>query len=201
MPATPPRLPFRPLPPYSYVPGHEHPHPVTDPRGHLSGQTHPTPIPLESLTQLPAEPSSRRRALAAWLATNSEWRYALELFNEGFYWESHEAWERFWHALGCNTPEARLVQGFIHLAAACVKIREGKPAGVTRHAKRARELLGEIGAARLGDALTRAPDALGLEPDSLLSVLQELERYRPECWHCSRTPVVRVLAAELRLSQ
>jgi hypothetical protein len=31
-------------------------------------------------------------------------------------------------------------------------------------------------------------------------LLRELEYYRPECWHTSRTPVVRVLAAELRLA-
>lgn len=201
MTATPPRDPLRPLPPYSYVPGHEHPHPVTDPRGHLYGHTHPAPIPPEALAQLPEEPLSRRRALAALLAKSPEWLYALELFNGGFYWEAHDAWERFWHALGRTNPEARLVQGLIHLAAACVKIREGKPVGVTRHAKRARELLGELEAVRLGDAGTQAPDALGLNSESILDVLQELKHYRPECWHTSRTPVVRVLAAELRRSE
>jgi hypothetical protein len=188
------------LPPYSYVPGHEHPHPVTDPRGHLYGQAPAAPIPPETLAQLPVEPASRRRALAALLATNAEWLYALELFNGGYSWEAHEAWERFWHAFGRTAPEARFVQGLIHLAAACVKIREGKPAGVMRHARRARELLGGGVAARLGDAVTHTPDALGLDPESLLGVLRELDSYRPECWHTSRTPVVRVLAGDLRLA-
>ena len=44
-----------------------------------------------------------------------------------FYWEAHEVWEGFWNTLGRTTPEARFVQGLIHLAAAAVKIREGKP--------------------------------------------------------------------------
>lgn len=193
------------LPSYSYVPGHEHPHPVTDPRGHLHGRTHPVLIPPESLAQLPTEPASRRQAVAALVATNPQWLYALDLFNEGFYWESHEAWESFWNAFGRTTSEARFVQGLIHLAAACVKIREGKPEGVRRHTQRARTLLGDLGAASIGDAGIHADvgihaAALGLAPESVSRVVQELEHYGPECWHTSRTPVVRVLAAELRLT-
>ncbi|MFM8893698.1 MAG: DUF309 domain-containing protein, partial [Planctomycetia bacterium] len=191
----------RPLPPYGYVPGHEHPHPVTDPRGHSFGHTQPHTIPSETLAELPEEPASRRRALVALLAASPEWLYAVELFNAGYYWEAHEAWEHFWHALGRTTPEARFVQGLIHLAAACVKIREGKPDGVTRHATRARELLGGCSAGVVGDAAGRPPEPPGLDPQSILAVLRELEHHRPECWHTSRTPVVRVLAAELRLAE
>jgi hypothetical protein len=145
-------------------------------------------------------PASRRQALAAIFAMTPQWLYALDLFNEGFYWESHEAWESFWHALGRTTSEAQFVQGLIHLAAACVKIREGKPEGVTRHSKRARELLGDVGALRLGEVVTHSPDALGLGLKSVLGVLQELDLYRPECWHTLKTPVVRVLAAESRVA-
>lgn len=193
------RLSSRPLPPYSYVPGHEQPHPVTDPRGHLYGRAHEPPIASDTLATIATEPDSRRRALAALLAVNPDWLYALELFNGGFYWEAHEAWERFWHCLGRTTAEARLVQGLVHMAAACVKIREGKPVGVGRHTQRTRELLGDVGAAGLGDTATHASDALGMDHESIAGVLQELEHHRPECWHTSRTPVVRVLAAELRL--
>jgi hypothetical protein len=102
--------------------------------------------------------------------------------------------------LGRTTPEARLVQGLIYLAAACVKIREGKPEGVRRHATRARKLLGDLDAACLGDAGPGNTFTLGLYPVSVLAVLRQLEQYRPECWHTSRTPVVRVMAAELRLA-
>lgn len=185
------------LPPYSYVPGHELPHPVNDPAGHLyyaqASQTHTPLITTSQLSTLPSDPSSRRYALAAIVAENSQRLYALDLFNAGFYWEAHEAWETFWNALGRTTPEARFVQGLIHLSAACVKIREGKPMGVSRHTKRARELLGELEAANPGGTLN-------LVPESLSAVVAELEKYAPACWHTSRTPVVRVLAGNLRLA-
>jgi hypothetical protein len=189
-------LPPRPLPPYSYVPGHEHPHPVTDPGGHQFDAPRPAVLAFD---QLGTEPASRRQAIAALLATHPDWLHALDLFNGGFYWEAHEAWEHFWHQLGRTTAEARFVQGLIHLAAACVKIREGRPEGVKRHTKRAGELLGGLSAANHGDAGSEGCAALGLAPASVSGTLLELEQYRPECWHTSRTPVVRVLAAGLRL--
>lgn len=116
--SSPPYAPAIPLPPYSYVPGHDLPHPVNDPAGHLYA------VP-EQAHELPTD--------AAMLAGNTQWLYALDLFNGGFYWEAHETWEGFWHAFGRTSPEAKFVQGLIHLAAAAVKIREGKPAGVARH--------------------------------------------------------------------
>lgn len=200
MTATPDRLaPTMPLPPYSFVPGHDHPHPVTDPAGHLHGRKSPAPMPPEVLATIPGEPAARRQVLAASLATNPHWLHAIDLFNGGYYWEAHEAWEGFWHALGRTTPEARFVQGLIRLAAACVKIREGRPAGVGRHALRAKELLGERPATDRGTN-TGIGDGLGLSPHSIASVLEELENHRPECWHTTRVPVVRVLAADLRLA-
>jgi hypothetical protein len=211
----PPRYaPANPLPPYAYVPGHGLPHPVTDPRGHaysVEAQAHCIPQPLAGLAHLPPDPVSRYRVLAATLAADPQWRFALDLFNGGWYWEAHEAWEGFWNALGRTTQEARFVQGLIHLAAAAVKIREGKPNGIARHTQRARELFGGSRAAPVGGALAgissghgESPDyaaaTLGLAPDSLAAVVAELDASKPECWHTSRAPVVRVLANELRLA-
>ena len=204
------------LPPYSYVPGHNLPHPVNDPSGHSYSAVHDqprgalnTPTPFG---HLPADPAARRQTIAATLAANPLWLYALDLFNGGWYWEAHEAWEGFWNALGRTTSEARLVQGLIHLAAAAVKIREGKPAGVARHTQRARELLGGSRAAPVGGALAEVSGghgespgnvmaALGLTLDSLAAVVAELGASKPECWHTSRAPVVRVVASELRLAE
>jgi hypothetical protein len=200
--------PAIPLPPYAYVPGHDLPHPVTDPRGHsyrAHAASHHVAIPPAALAQLPTDPASRRRLLAATLTATPQWRSALDLFNEGFYWEAHEAWEGFWNALARTTPEARFVQGLIHLAAAAVKAREGKPAGVTRHTQRARELLGETRRAGLpGELLERlvgSATTLGLAPDSLAAVVTELEELEPECWHASRARVVRVVTSALRLAE
>jgi hypothetical protein len=195
MPAPSRYAPARPLPPYSYVPGQDHPHPVTDPRGHLFNAPEPASLALD---QLPMDPTLRRQTIAALFATHPDWIYALDLFNEGYAWEAHEAWEHFWHALGRTTPEARLVQGLIHLAAAAVKIREGKAAGVTKHTQRARELLGELGAASVGES---GVGVLGLDPATVSAVLAELERYRPECWQTSRCPVVKVVSAGLRVAE
>ena len=211
----PPRYaPANPLPPYAYVPGHDLPHPVTDPCGHsfsaVDAQSRRALNTPSLPAHLPPDPASRRHTLAATLAADPQWLYALDLFNGGWYWEAHEAWEAVWNALGRTTPDARLVQGLIHLAAAAVKVREGKPNGVARHTQRARELLGGSRAAPVGGALAEvsnghgespgaAAATLGLAPDSLAALVAELDAYKPECWHTSRAPVVRVLASELRL--
>ena len=85
------------------------------------------------------------------------------------------------------------MQGLIHLAAAAVKIREGKPAGVARHARRGRELL--------GDPAVSLGGTLGIDPDSVAAVVAELEGFIPACWHTARAPVVRTLDATLRLME
>ena len=169
------------------------------PAGHLHGQSAAIPISLDSLAQLPTEPASRRQTLVVLLATTPQWLCALELFNWGNYWKAHKALERFWHAFGRTRPEAQFVHGLIHLAAACVKIREGRQEGVRRHTQRARTLLGDLGAASIGDAAAYVA-ALGLAPESVSNVIREIEYYRTECWHTSKTQVVRILSADLRLA-
>ena len=88
----PPRYaPAIPLPPYSYVPGHDLPHPVNDPSGHSYSAVHDqplgTPNPPPVLAPLPTDPASRRHTLAATLAADLQWLYSLDLFNGGWYWE------------------------------------------------------------------------------------------------------------------
>jgi hypothetical protein len=125
---VPPRYcPHRPLPPYSYVTGLS-PHPTGDPRGHSFGHVEPAAKPLDPVS---------------W-QTNENYLYAIDLFNHGFYWEAHEAWEALWHAAGRRGPTADFLKGLIKLAAAGVKAREGRVAGVRQHALRAAELLGGI---------------------------------------------------------
>ncbi len=79
-----------------------------------------------------------------------------------------------------------------------MKIREGRPAGVATHTKRARELLGVGEAASVGESGEAGVGTLGLDFASMSAVLTELERYRPECWHPSRCPVVKALSVGLR---
>lgn len=68
-------------------------------------------------------------------------QWGRRLFEHGYYWEAHEAWEHLWLELGRTSPVALTVKGLIKLAASGVKCREGNAAGAIRHASRAAELL------------------------------------------------------------
>jgi predicted metal-dependent hydrolase len=130
MSETPPRYcQEQPLPPYSYVTGLS-PHPTRDERGHSFGRHEPPPAPLDNETY----------------RTNPAYLYGLDLFNHGFYWEAHEAWEALWHAAGRRGPAADFLKGLIKLAAAGVKAREGRAAGVRQHAERSKELVASAAA-------------------------------------------------------
>lgn len=46
--------------------------------------------------------------------------YGVDLFNRGFYWEAHEAWEHLW--IPCKEqPEGLFLKGLIQLTASLVK--------------------------------------------------------------------------------
>ena len=113
------------LPPYSYVPGGPWPHPTRSPQGHSweRGGRRVAPIVAD---QWQASPAYLR---------------GVALFNAGYYWEAHECWESLWHAHGRRGPTAELLQGLIKLAAAGVKVREARPAGVRLHGAKAARLL------------------------------------------------------------
>lgn len=115
--------PEMPMPPYTYVPGRS-PHPTSDPGGHSFGK----PVMQPELFQ----PDDWRRSTL--------YLYAVDLFNHGYYWEAHEAWETLWHASGRTGFVPDFFKGLIKLAAAGVKAREGIAAGVSNHARRAAEL-------------------------------------------------------------
>lgn len=118
---VPPRLlPDRPWPPYTYLPG-RNPHPSRDPEGHL----HAAP-PLDAT--FPGAPKWQ-----AW----APFLFGVDLFNHGYYWEAHEAWESAWHACGRSGPVGRQLQGLIHLAGAGFATRRGKDAGRLSHAHEA----------------------------------------------------------------
>jgi hypothetical protein len=146
----PPRLiPDVPFPSYAFVPGRA-PHPVSDPAGHSHGIT---PPPAPALTP------------EGW-AANRVYLYGLDLFNAGYYWESHVEFESLWMACGRKGRIADFLKGLIKLAAAGVKHREGRPEGVRSHARRAAELLRDK-----GDGLF-----LGLQVAELVALAEEVER-------------------------
>lgn len=114
----------KPFPRYAYLPGRD-PHPTRDPRGHSYGQAeHAWPY-------LPAE---------RW-RENEEYLYGVDLYNHGYLWEAHEAWENLWHPAKHDAVQAGFLQGLIQCTAASLKIPMDQPRGLAR--------LAEIGTARL----------------------------------------------------
>ncbi len=120
-------MPDEPFPAYSYVTG-RFPHPTRDAAGHSFGVK-----PM--LCEAPDE--GRWRECRPYL-------FGLDLFNHGYYWEAHEVWESVWQAAGRTGVAADFFKGLIKLAAAGVKARERRPAGVKRHAQRAAELFRQV---------------------------------------------------------
>jgi predicted metal-dependent hydrolase len=138
------------LPSYNYIPGGPWPHPTSDPRGHAFGQVHrPAPIPPSSWWESP------------------DYLRGVELFNAGFYWEAHEAWEGLWHAHGRTGATADLLKGLIKLAAAGLKVRQAQWHGVLIHLHRAADSLRS--ARQAG-----GPHQLGLDLDGLLDQIRSL---------------------------
>lgn len=117
--------PDNPLPPYSYVPGGPWPHPISGAGGHLADSPREPVAPIEA---------------DAWHLSAAYLR-GVQLYNAGYYWEAHEAWESLWHAHHRRGPTADVLKALIKLAAAGVKVRQGQPRGVSTHARRAAELL------------------------------------------------------------
>ena len=134
----PPRfLPDRPFPPYAYVPGGT-PHPTRDPGGHSYGAEFEIPEP--------PDPED-------WRACR-DYLYGIDLFNHGFYWEAHEAWEGLWVACGRRGPTATYLQALISLAAAGLKARSESARGMRANAGKAVRLLESV-ASHAGSHRTR----------------------------------------------
>jgi len=123
-------LPNLELPGYTYIPGSETPHPIRDPRGHSYQRKNKSAKPL-----IPE----------SW-AENRNYLVALDFFNQGYYWESHEEWERLWRASGPDSLVGKFLKGLVKLSAAGVKVREKSIHGVRRHAASAGEVFADIAA-------------------------------------------------------
>jgi hypothetical protein len=145
-----------PLPPYAYVPGGPWPHPTRSPEGHLYGAA-----------KLPVPPIKEGQ----W-ETSSAYLRGVELFNAGYYWEAHEVWESLWHAHGRRGAIAQVVQALIKLAAAGLKVREGRPGGVRTHASRSALLF-----ARARDAAGEYQ--LGLDLDEWIDRAVSISNHPP----------------------
>lgn len=117
-----------PFPAYTYIPG-KTPHPTRESDGHSFGRPEPHVEQFDS---------------SNWIKCPA-FLFGIDLFNAGFYWESHEQWEAIWHAVGRTGRLADFLKGLIKLSAAGVKTLEGRPIGVRRHLQRAVELFLAVG--------------------------------------------------------
>jgi uncharacterized protein len=133
-----PRYGTLPLPPYRHRPGTT-PHPRRDPAGHSYGRTE-SPHP-------PWRPEYWR-TLEAWL-------HGVDLFNDGYYWECHEALEALWIAGGRTSRHARFVRGVILISAALLNRELEKSGGGKRQAA--------LGIRHLESVLPDHPAYMGLE--------------------------------------
>jgi hypothetical protein len=115
------------FPPYAFVPGFS-PHPRSHPEGHSYGKKEENVLPLDPVNWQEAE----------------MYLYGIDLFNSGYYWEAHEAWEALWHSAGKEGTTADFLKALIKLTAAAVKIRQGQPGGIREHARRAALIFQEI---------------------------------------------------------
>ena len=92
------------LPSYRHVPGVT-PHPRHDAKGHSHGA---------------AEPEADLTSPGEWRRSSAYLR-SIDLYNEGYWWESHETLEALWVAAGKFSPQALFFQGIIQVAAANIK--------------------------------------------------------------------------------
>lgn len=57
--------------------------------------------------------------------THDAYLWGVDLYNHGFAWEAHEAWEGLWRATKHDETRATFLQGLIQCAAAQVKLSMG----------------------------------------------------------------------------
>jgi len=92
------------FPAYRFVPGQE-PHPTRDPAGHSYQAAAPYQESLDA---------------ACWAQCQS-YLFGVDLFNHGYWWEAHEAWEGPWKLTGRHTTTGLFLQGLIQISVARLK--------------------------------------------------------------------------------
>jgi hypothetical protein len=147
-----PRLDF---PAYAFLPGRD-PHPTRDPRGHSYGEEEAPPRHFE--------PERWRE--------NEAYLFGVDLYNHGYLWEAHEAWEGLWHLAKRDLVQADFLQGLIQCAAACLKVAMDQPAGLAK--------LSSLGLSRLERVAAHAgPIYMGLAVEPFVRELRAFAASSP----------------------
>ena len=105
-----------------------HPH---YPERYCSERTLPARAFLPGFSPAGSRPEESRddsswNGQATTLGAAAGFRWGLDLFNGGFYWEAHETWEALWMQANADTACRFYLQGLIQFAAAMLKSRRGQ---------------------------------------------------------------------------
>ncbi|NNK17449.1 MAG: DUF309 domain-containing protein [Sulfitobacter sp.] len=100
------------MPPYAYVPGQNARHPE------------------DWFDQIKGSVTSGMSASA--LAQTQAFQAGLAYLKAGYFWECHEVLEAVWLQTPQETPEREMVQAFIQLANAQLKVRMNRPKAARR---------------------------------------------------------------------
>ena len=119
-------IPSLPFPSYIFIPG-VNAHPKKE-GGHMEGQLDP----VSEIIDLNHPEDSKFL------------RYSLDLYNHGYFWESHVYFEAIWNAHGRVGSVADFLKGMIKLGAAGVKLQINQANNARLHFLRAKELFESV---------------------------------------------------------
>ncbi len=118
LPLAAPRFTGAEFPPYRFVPG-RHPHPIAHPDGHSYRRPGSAEPPISYVP-----PQQWRES--------PDYLFGCDLYNHGYWWEAHEAWEGLWRVVPLESAQRRFLQGLIQIAAIHLQLFQGHPDGVAR---------------------------------------------------------------------
>jgi hypothetical protein len=118
---------------------------------------------------------------------NLHYLYGIDLYHQGFFWESHEAWELLWRLEKRKSALGWFLQGLIKNSAAQIKLLHERPSGAAALSQQADEHFRQT-----------APDEglyMGLD---LLDLAQQMRRHYEPLWQ-QASEQAQGLAPRLRL--
>lgn len=72
------------------------------------------------------------------------YRYGIDLYHQGYFWEAHEAWEEVWRQIPHDALPALLLQALIQNSAAQLKTHAGRVRGAANLSRRAYGLIRRV---------------------------------------------------------
>ena len=103
------------------------PHPISDKNGHSYNKSRIEFVQI---------------SMDSW-QRNEEYLYAIDLFNNAFYWEAHETLEEFWLKMD-NAQYKLFLQGLIQVSAAYLKWVQGIAEGMNKLTSKGLKKISEV---------------------------------------------------------